>query len=140
LSQLTSAIQAVFVVVAMIILVPAGLGLLNTLTINVLERTREIGMLRAVGSSRTQIRRIVTAEALLLGLFGASIGVLAGVAMSYGFLFAIAGATGWTLHYAFPVLGIISAVVLAVLLALFASILPARNAARLNIIRALQYE
>jgi putative ABC transport system permease protein len=106
----------------------------------VLERTREIGMLRAVGSSRSQIRRMVTAEALLLGLFGAAIGILAGVAMSYGFVYALAGSTGWALPYAFPVLGIASALVLAMLLALFASILPARNAARLEIIRALQYE
>lgn len=140
LAQLTTAIQGVFIVVGLIILVPAMLGLLNTLTINVLERTREIGMLRAVGSSRKQIRRMVTAEALLLGLFGAAIGVLAGVAMSYGFVYALAGSTGWALPYAFPILGIASALVLAILLALFASILPARNAARLEIIRALQYE
>ena len=48
------------------ILIPAALGLLNTLTINVLERTREIGIVRAVGGSRRQVRRIVVAEALLL--------------------------------------------------------------------------
>jgi putative ABC transport system permease protein len=128
-----------FYLLALLILIPAGLGLLNTLTINVLERTREIGVVRAVGGSRIQIRRMVTGEALLLGVFGAALGVLAGVAMSYGFIMAF-GTVGWEMPYSFPLVGIIAAIVIGILLALFASILPARSAARLNIIRALQYE
>jgi putative ABC transport system permease protein len=131
--------MGLFYVLALLILIPAALGLLNTLTINVLERTREIGVVRAVGGSRTQVRRIVTGEALLLGIFGAAMGVLAGVAMSYGFIGAF-GTVGWKMPYAFPVMGIIAAIVVGVILALFAAILPARSAARLDIIRALQYE
>ncbi len=134
----TSAMN-LFYGLAFLILLPAALGLLNTLTINILERTREIGVVRAVGGSRKQIRRIVTAEALLLGVFGAAMGVLAGVAMSYGFIAAFATA-GWNMPYQFPLLGVIAALVAGVTLALFASILPARSAARLDIIRALQYE
>jgi putative ABC transport system permease protein len=137
--QLIGGAMQFFYILALIILIPATLGLLNTLTINVLERTREIGVVRAVGGSRTQIQRMVTAESLLLGLFGAATGVLAGVAMSYGFTAAFA-VIGWDLPYEIPVIGMIAAVILAVLLALFASILPARSAARLDIIRALQYE
>jgi putative ABC transport system permease protein len=128
-----------FYVIALLILIPAALGLLNTLTINILERTREIGVIRAVGGSRPQVRRMVTAEALLLGVFGAAMGILAGVAMSYGFILAF-GTIGWSMPYTFPVLGIIAALVIAVTLALLASILPARSAAKLDIIRALQYE
>ncbi|MBI5667958.1 MAG: ABC transporter permease [Chloroflexi bacterium] len=128
-----------FYALAFLILIPAALGLLNTLTINILERTREIGVVRAVGGSRTQVRRIVTAEALLLGVFGAAMGVLAGVAMSYGFIAAFATA-GWEMPYQFPLLGVVAAIVIGVVLALFASVLPARSAARLDIIRALQYE
>jgi putative ABC transport system permease protein len=128
-----------FYALAIIILIPAALGLLNTLTINVLERTREIGIVRAVGGSRAQVRRIVTAEALLLGLFGASTGVLAGVAMSYGFTAAFR-TIGWTLVYQFPAVAVLAVIVLGVLLALVSSILPARSAAKLDIIRALQYE
>ena len=82
----TNSAFGLFYVLALLILIPAALGLLNTLTINILERTREIGVVRAVGGSRSQVRRIVTAEALLLGIFGAAMGVLAGVAMSYGFI------------------------------------------------------
>lgn len=125
--------------IAFLILLPAALGLLNTLTINILERTREIGVVRAVGGSRRQVRRIVTAEALLLGVFGAAMGVLAGVVMSYGFISAFS-TVGWEMPYSFPLIGIIAAVVVGVLLALFAAILPARSAAKLDIIRALQYQ
>jgi putative ABC transport system permease protein len=139
LASVTAGALTLFYAVAFLILIPAALGLLNTLTINVLERTREIGVVRAVGGSRTQVRRIVTAEALLLGIFGAAMGVLAGVAMSYGFIAAF-GTVGWELPYFFPLMGIVAAVVIGVLLALFAAVLPARNAAKLDIIRALQYE
>ncbi len=135
----TSAAFVIFYGLAGLILLPAALGLLNTLTINILERTREIGVIRAVGGSQRQVQRIVTAEALLLGIFGAALGVLAGVAMSYGFIGAFS-ALGWEVPYIFPVAGIIAAIVVGVLIALFAGILPARSAARLDIIRALQYE
>jgi putative ABC transport system permease protein len=123
----------------LLILIPATLGLLNTLTINVLERTREIGIVRAIGGDRKQIQRMILAEALLLCLFGAAIGVVVGVALSYAFTMGLS-LIGWELDYIFPLMGIIAAIVIAVLLALFSSILPARNAARLDIIRALQYE
>jgi putative ABC transport system permease protein len=139
LVETTNAAFVVFYGLAGLILIPAALGLLNTLTINTLERTREIGIVRAVGGSRKQVRRIVTGEALLLGIFGSSLGVIAGVAMSYGFIGAFA-TFGWEVPFIFPVAGIIAAIVVGVMLALFASILPARSAARYEIIRALQYE
>jgi len=137
--KLTSNTATLFYAVAFLILIPAALGLLNTLTINVMERTREIGVMRAVGGSRSQVRRMVTGEALLLGVFGAAMGVLAGVAISYGVIAAF-GTIGWKMPYPFPLMGIIAGITVGVLLALFSSILPARNAARLDIIRALQYE
>ncbi len=134
-----STTTGIYYIVAFLILIPAALGLLNTLTINILERTREIGIVRAVGGSRGQVQRIVIAEALLLGLFGAAVGVLVGVAMSYGFILAFS-MIGWKMPYIFPVMGILAAIIIAILLGLFSSILPARNASRLDIIRALQYE
>ena len=139
LMETTKGAFAIFYALAILILIPAALGLLNTLTINILERTREIGVVRAVGGSRRQVRRIVTAEALLLGIFSAALGVLTGVAISYGFIGAFS-TIGWKVTYVFPVIGVIAAIIVGVLLALFAAILPARNAAKLDIIRALQYE
>lgn len=139
LINVTNGAFVLFYAMAVLILIPAALGLLNTLTINILERTREIGIVRAVGGSKGQVRRIVTAEALLLGLFGASAGVLVGIAMSYGFIAAFS-LIGWKMPYDFPLIGIIAAIIVGVLLALFAAILPARNAAKLDILRALQFE
>jgi len=139
LIAMTNNVLPLFYALAFLILFPAALGLLNTLTINTIERTREIGVVRAVGGTRGQIRRIVIAEALLLGIFSAAMGVVAGVAISYGFIGAF-GIIGWKVSYTFPLLGIIAAVVIGVMLTLFTAILPARNAAKLDIIRALQYE
>jgi putative ABC transport system permease protein len=139
LVKTSSAAFGAFYALAALILIPAALGLLNTLTINILERTREIGVIRAVGGSRNQVRRMVTGEALLLGIFSSAMGVLAGVAISYGFIAAFS-TIGWTVSYTFPLIGIIAAVIVGLMLALFASILPARSAAKLDIIRALQYE
>lgn len=139
LMNTTTQAFSVFYGLAALILIPAALGLLNTLTINILERTREIGVVRAVGGSRGQVRRMVTAEALLLGIFSSAMGVLAGVAISYGFIAAFS-TIGWNAPYTFPLVGIIAAVIVGLMLALFASILPARSAAKLDIIRALQYE
>jgi len=139
LGELTSSVITLFYFIGLLVLIPAALGLLNTLTINVLERTREIGVIRAVGGSKTQVRRIVMAEAVLLGLFGAVTGTIAGAAASYGFI-ASFSSIGWNMPYDFPILGIIVAILCATLLALLASMLPARRAAGLDIIRALQYE
>ncbi|MBI5931902.1 MAG: ABC transporter permease [Chloroflexi bacterium] len=139
LLDITTGVVQIFYILAALILIPAALGLLNTLTINMLERTREIGVVRAIGASRTQVQRMVVAEALLLGLFGAAMGVLAGVAMSYGFTTAFS-TIGWKVPYIFPIMGIGAALIIAILLAMFSSVLPARNAAKLDIIRALQYE
>jgi putative ABC transport system permease protein len=126
LANYSASALTLFYAVAFLILIPAALGLLNTLTINILERTREIGVVRAVGGSQVQVRRMVTGEALLLGIFGSAMGVLAGVAMSYGFIMAFS-IVGWVMPYFFPVMGIIAAVVVGIMLALFAAIMPARS-------------
>jgi putative ABC transport system permease protein len=139
LLQTTSGAFVLFYAMAILILIPAALGLLNTLTINILERTREIGIVRAVGGSRRQVHGMVIAEALLLGLFGSAAGVLTGIAMSYGFIYAFS-AIGWQMPIVFPFMGILAAIIIGVLLAVFAGLLPARNAARLDILRALQFE
>ena len=107
---------------------------------SVLERTREIGITRAIGASRSQVRRIVIAEALLLGLFGAALGALAGLAMSYGFTAALGSSFGITLPFSFPLLGIVAALVVGLGMTLLVSALPARAAARLDILQALRYE
>ncbi|HEY3317951.1 MAG TPA: FtsX-like permease family protein [Coriobacteriia bacterium] len=117
---------------------PSLLALLNTLAMSVLERTREIGMLRAVGSTRRQIRRMVLAESLLLSAAGTGFGLLAGLLLGYALTEATASI--YPIAYYFPYSGIVTAIAVGLLSGVVASIIPARSAARLDIIQALQYE
>ena len=76
---------AMFDVLAMISIVVASLGMINTLTMNVIERTREIGMLRAIGMQRGQVVGMILAEAGLMGIIGGILGLGAGVSPGVGF-------------------------------------------------------
>jgi putative ABC transport system permease protein len=121
------------------VMIPSALGLINTLTINVLERTREIGVLRAIGATQGQVRRLVVAESLLLAMAGTALGILAGLGLGYA-LTPMVGDLAYRTDYFFPLAGILFGVAAALILALLASLLPARQAARVKIVQALQYE
>ena len=138
--QLFAQMFAGLYVVLIVLIVPSLLGLINTLAIGVLERTREIGVLRAVGATRRQVRRLVLAESLLLSAAGAAFGMLAGLALGYGLTSLLAASMTSSLRYSFPAAGLVAAVAVALAMAVVASLLPARQAARLQIVRALQYE
>lgn len=127
-------------VALVVLIVPSLLGLINTLAIGVLERTRELGVLRAVGATRGQVRRLVLAEALLIGAIGTAFGLLAGLVLGYALTAALAAVVSSSLSYSFPLAGLAAAVGVALALAVLASLLPARQAARLQIVAALQYE
>ena len=131
--------ESMYYFMALLLAVPSLLALLNTLAMGVLARTREIGMLRAVGSTRRQIKRMVVAESLLLAALGVAAGLVAGVWMGYVLIKAIA-AFGLVMPYVFPMTGIVLAVVVGLVFAGLAALIPARQAARLDIIRALRYE
>ena len=81
--------------------VPSLIAMLNTLAISVIERTREIGMLRAVGATRQQVSRMVLAEALLMAAFGTTFGLLAGMYLGY-LLVGAMEVVGFPLTYYFP--------------------------------------
>ena len=83
--QYQSIISGFYVLLA-VLAFPSLIAILNTLAIGVIERTREIGMLRAIGATRGQIRKIVVAEALLLAALGTAFGILAGLYLSYVFV------------------------------------------------------
>ena len=128
---------ALLTALAAVALMVAGLGIVNTLTMNVLERVRELGFLRAAGLTRRQARRLVMLEAAILGSVGAIIGVVAGIVA--GAILAAQGAgpgitydPGWG--------GIALAMVGGVALAVVASAWPAILASRVEIVRAVQYE
>ncbi len=126
-------------VIGVMFALPSLLAMVNTLTINVMERTREIGVLRAVGSTRRQVRRMVVAESLLLGALGTAFGILAGLWLGY-VLVAGMNVSGFVIPYYFPYTGILVAVAVGLLIGVGAAVLPARRAARLDIVAALRYE
>jgi putative ABC transport system permease protein len=112
-------------------------GVVNTLVLSVFERTREIGMLRAVGMTRRQVRRMIRYEGIVTALIGGALGIAVGA--------FLAGLTTQALSdqgivFAIPWLTLGIFVVGATAAGLLASVVPARRASRLNILKALQYE
>jgi putative ABC transport system permease protein len=137
IAQVNAAFYGLYVVLAMLAL-PSLIAMLNTLTIGVIERTREIGMIRAVGGTQKQLRTMVLAEALILAAIGTAFGLLAGLYL--GYVFVIAMDSLFPMGYAFPASGVIAAIAIGLIFGALAAFIPARQAARLEIVQALRYE
>jgi len=118
---------------------PALLGLANAMGINVIERTREIGMLRAVGAKRRQIRRMIIAESLLLSLMGIALGVISGIMLSF-VMTGVLEFAGLNIPYTFPGVGVLTAIAAGLICGILAALIPARRASDLQIVAALAYE
>ena len=131
---------SMFDVLAMISVIVASLGVVNTLTMNVMERTREIGMLRSIGMTRWQVVWMVLAEAAIMGIMGGILGVLLGVLLSRIFLLAMMAMSGYELDFLMPIQGIINGMVIAIAASQLAAIFPSLRAARLRILDAIHYE
>lgn len=128
-------------IMAALLAVVGGLGLAGTMSINVLERTREIGVLRAVGASDRSVILIVLVEGVLIGLLS----WIAGALLGYPFGAALSAGVGLSMFMAaltfqFSIGGMILWLVLVILLAAGASVLPAWNASRLTVRDVLSYE
>jgi putative ABC transport system permease protein len=119
-------------------IVIAVLGIINTLALSVIERTREIGLLRAVGLSRRQLRRMVRLESVAIALLGAILGIVMGLAFGIALQRAIADEGLDVLSI--PWLTLIIFVVLAAIVGVLAAVLPARRAAKLNVLDAITTE
>ncbi len=115
------------------------LGVINTLAMSVLERTREIGVLRALGSSRWLVRAGLLNESLMITFSGAVVGVLSGLAIGVTWVAGL-GDVMPGLRFRFPVGATLTVAVIAIVLGALAAVLPARRAARVDVIRALTYE
>jgi putative ABC transport system permease protein len=116
----------------------AFLGIVNTLALSVLERVRELGLLRALGMTRRQLRAMIRWEAVIIALLGAVLGLVVGVFFGWTAVRALheQGVTEFSL----PLATLLSFVLAAAAAAVFAAILPGRRAARTDILRAITTE
>jgi putative ABC transport system permease protein len=124
----------IYVLLALAVLI-ATIGIVNTLMLSVFERTHEIGLLRAVGMRRRQVRAMIRSEAVILSVFGALIGVVVGTGL--GVAFAASLKQQGITDIVVPVSNLIVFLVIAAILGLFAASWPARRAARLDILGAI---
>ena len=120
--------------------VVAAFGLINTLAMNILEQTREIGMLRVVAMTRWQVRKMILAQAIIMGVIGIVPGVCTGIWIAYTINLSTQQATGHQIQFGVYTWLIVCAPLLELLVVVVAAMVPAERAARLNVSSALQYE
>ncbi len=143
LAEFTQQYDAIFVgmyVLLGVLSLPSLIAILNTLAIGVIERTREIGMLRAIGAARGQVRRMIIAEALLLAAIGTAFGLLAGLYLGYIFVQGLSASGIYKMEYSFPLVALLAATAAGLIFGVIAALVPARQASQMGIIQALRYE
>jgi len=134
--QVDQLLALIYVLLSLAVIVSL-FGIVNTLVLSIYERTRELGMLRAIGTSRRQVRRMIRYEAVITSLIGAAIGIVLGLVIAVAIAQPLKS-DGFQL--AIPVGQLVVVMVLAALAGVLAAILPARRAARLDVLQALAYE
>jgi putative ABC transport system permease protein len=134
ISGLSSILNILYVLLALSILVSL-FGIVNTLVLTVFERTREIGMLRAIGMTRRQIRRMIRHESVITALIGAAVGIVLGVVLAALLIWRVD-----FIEFSFPTGQIIVFVIAAIVVGVVAAIFPARRAAKLDPLEAIAYE
>ena len=133
-AQVNQLLGLVYALLALAVVI-ALIGIVNTLMLSVFERTHEIGLLRAVGMKRRQVRAMIRSEAVILSLFGAIIGIVVGTALGTAFAASLKqqGITDIVIPYG----RLVVFLVIAALLGLGAAIWPARRAAKLDVLAAI---
>jgi putative ABC transport system permease protein len=134
--QIIELVMLVYALLAFAILISL-FGIANTLALSIHERTRELGMLRAIGMSRRQVRTMIRYEAVITALIGGILGLVLGIVFATLIAQPLKD-EGFTLSY--PVVSLVVLLVFAGLAGVLAAILPARRASRLNVLQSLQYE
>ena len=131
---LNAVLNILYVLLALSIVVSL-FGIVNTLVLTVFERTRELGMLRAVGMTRRQVRRMIRYESVITALIGGALGIVLGIVLG-----VLLVARVDFIVFSLPVGQVIVFAIATIVVGIVAAIFPARRAARLNVLEALQYE
>jgi putative ABC transport system permease protein len=134
IAALNQILNILYVLLALSVIVSL-FGIVNTLVLTVFERTRELGMLRAIGMTRRQTRRMIRHESVITALIGGTLGIILGVILG-----ALLIARVDFIEFALPTTQIIVFAIMTIFVGIVAAIFPARRAARLNPLEALQYE
>ncbi|MGH2953465.1 MAG: ABC transporter permease [Solirubrobacterales bacterium] len=134
--QINQLLGLIYALLALAVIVSI-FGIVNTLALSIHERTRELGLLRAIGMSRRQVRRVIRYEAVITALIGAILGSILGIVFSTLISRPLAD-EGFSLS--FPVVSLVILLVLAALAGVLAAIGPARRASRLDVLEAVAYE
>ncbi|MFI6131394.1 ABC transporter permease [Micromonospora sp. NPDC051141] len=136
-SQLDTPLRMIQILLALAIVI-AVLGIINTLALSVLERTRELGLLRAIGLRRAQTMRMITVEAVVISVFGALLGVVVGTGLGAAVVRALKdeGITDLVLPWG----QMVTFLVLAAIIGVVAAVLPAIRAARINVLGAIAHD
>jgi putative ABC transport system permease protein len=139
-AQETDVLQFLFVVFALVFLAIfiAVLGVMNTLALSVFERTQEIGLLRAVGMSRRQVRKMIRAEAVIIAVFGALLGIASGLLLGAALVVTLRSFIETTISI--PYVSLLIVVVVAAIAGLAAALFPARRASKLDVLEAIATE
>ncbi len=127
----------IFYVLLALSIIVSLFGMVNALALSVFERTRELGMLRAIGLTRRQTRRMIRYESVIIALIGAALGLPLGILLAAVITKAM---DSMDVTFSLPVVAVVVFAIVATLAGMLAAILPARRASRLNVLKALQYE
>ena len=134
--QVNQLLGLFYALLAMSVIISA-FGIVNTLTLAIFERTRELGLLRAVGMTRRDVRRMVRYESVITAVFGALLGLVLGVFFAFVVIQALSGEG---ISFSLPIGQIVTLLIFAIVVGVVAAIFPARRASRLDVLRAIAYE
>jgi ABC-type antimicrobial peptide transport system permease subunit len=134
--DITQSLQILYALLGLSVIISL-FGVINTLVLSVFERTRELGMLRAIGMTRRQVRRMIRHESIVTALIGATLGIAVGMFLAVITTIAL---SQYGIVFAAPYGTLAVFVGVAILAGILAAILPAKRASKLNILEALQYE
>lgn len=133
-------VQSGFKAMQLIIVLAALLAVLNAMLIAVIERRREFGILRAIGTGRRMLRNMVAGESMAVGAVAGVLGLFVGVVSQYAATASVGQSTGYPFHYHFRLAPLAIAVIAGAVVTVVGGALPARRAARVNVIEAIGYE